>query len=856
MKQNILLKTFVLLIAMLAGGISASWASTVDDLATISSDYTFIGANFTTNGTVALSSATLYDNNRILQIGAGAVATNKGSSTISGTSYLNCVKVKQSSGIHIAFKVSGACSIKIYSNSGTNRYISVGSTAGGEDIGKNSAGETTLTCEITSAGTYYITAQGNELFIAGFEITFPAAGNPPTITTQPVGAEYLVNDEAAALSIVAEPNTAGSTLSYQWYSNSTQSTDGAEAISGATSASYIPSTATAGTTYYYCVVTEAGNDDTARSSIVAVTVKQKYIVAFAAGESGASIAFPVSYEYEAGEQITLPTNHYFYLADNSVSKWSDGTDEYEPGASYTVTGNVTFNPVFVSDKRDLGDEATTITWTFATGNGAPTYAIEGDGRTTSVIASTANGKDLLMAVELSANPSDATKYGKFNNTNNTNCAQVNATTAFSIPAVKGMTVTYSIVNGTPSTEDDVLFGEDHATSVEGQNYIYEYEGSNGTLVVYDKVGGKYPSGITVSYPCTALPGPADPEEVTGTTITWDFSSETAQTAAGTITKESTNTLTATDGTSTIVYKAGKDDAYEASNKGYYLKPNGKSTMSLSGSRYFILNIATSGTLTVISNSGKTGEYLVYQGTKDDISDAVKKTSITTSADKLTATGTYDIADGKYLFIGFNSQIYTEKLSWTPATDDIILTTTANMAGWRSFYDADQAYTVDENTTVYAVTEVEGTAITLTDFEGGIPAGTPVVLKTDAEAETDGTFKMTLTKAESVTATVPAGNMLQASSAAQALSGVYRLGFGDTGVGFYAYSTSSAAAGIVYLETESGAPMLSLGFGDEGTTGIDVINANVKVAPRKVLKDGRIVIETSEGTFLMNGARVK
>lgn len=335
-------------------------------------------------------------------------------------------------------------------------------------------------------------------------------------------------------------------------------------------------------------------------------------------------------------------------------------------------------------------------------------------------------------------------------------------------------------------------------------------------------------------------GPAEP--TSGVTVT----------EVATIKSDGKAETTVTPSTySSVITTSGSKSDNPLTGYSYGLKlesSSGKITIKLPSE-------ATNATLVLLDKAGVTNIKFTEGETTTTMSNEWKEATVGKEA-------TFDVSAyaGKTLEItkGNGSPVIC-KITLTysvGSANDIYLTTTANMAGWRSFYDADQAYTVDENTTVYAVTEVEGTAITLTDFEGGIPAGTPVVLKTDAEAETDGTFKMTLTKAESVTATVPAGNMLQASSAAQALSGVYRLGFGDTGVGFYAYSTSSAAAGIVYLETESGAPMLSLGFGDEGTTGIDVINANVKVAPRKVLKDGRIVIETSEGTFLMNGARVK
>jgi hypothetical protein len=45
------------------------------------------------------------------------------------------------------------------------------------------------------------------------------------------------------------------TPTYQWYSNATNSNTGGTAIAGATAITYTPSSATAGTTYYYCLVT-------------------------------------------------------------------------------------------------------------------------------------------------------------------------------------------------------------------------------------------------------------------------------------------------------------------------------------------------------------------------------------------------------------------------------------------------------------------------------------------------------------------------------------------------------------------------------------------------------------------------
>jgi gliding motility-associated-like protein len=76
-----------------------------------------------------------------------------------------------------------------------------------------------------------------------------------TITTQlaTAAATYCQNGTATALTVAAT----GSSLTYQWYSNTSASTSGATLISGATSASYTPVTTTPSALYYYCVISSS-----------------------------------------------------------------------------------------------------------------------------------------------------------------------------------------------------------------------------------------------------------------------------------------------------------------------------------------------------------------------------------------------------------------------------------------------------------------------------------------------------------------------------------------------------------------------------------------------------------------------
>ncbi|MDP5081783.1 MAG: gliding motility-associated C-terminal domain-containing protein, partial [Winogradskyella sp.] len=82
-----------------------------------------------------------------------------------------------------------------------------------------------------------------------FEIIIEPA---PLITTQPLSHELCQNGTANDL-IVAFQGTG--TVNYQWYENTVDDTTTGTAISGATAATYTPSTATVGTTYYYLIIT-------------------------------------------------------------------------------------------------------------------------------------------------------------------------------------------------------------------------------------------------------------------------------------------------------------------------------------------------------------------------------------------------------------------------------------------------------------------------------------------------------------------------------------------------------------------------------------------------------------------------
>jgi hypothetical protein len=136
-------------------------------------------------------------------------------------------------------------------------------------------------------------------------------------------------------------------------------------------------------------------------------------------------------------------------------------------------------------------------------------------------------------------------------------------------------------------------------------------------------------------------------------------------------------------------------------------------------------------------------------------------------------------------------------------NNVSLTVAANMQGWRPFYDANNSYTVDDNTKVYMVVEKENEedAVILGNRTGNkVPMGSPVILRSNA-VQTDGTYLITMTKDATPYEYEGNDNLLSASVPGTPVN-AYRLGYragAGNGVAFYSWSADTPSAGIVYLD---------------------------------------------------------
>lgn len=126
---------------------------------------------------------------------------------------------------------------------------------------------------------YYVDAINNKLIdgkvstakstsgIVTVKVSNPNDAQIPVYTTNVAGESvYVVDSPASALNVNASVSDGGR-LSYQWYRNSAETTQGATAIQGANSPNYTPSTSKIGSEYYYVVVTNTNGNKSA-SAIV------------------------------------------------------------------------------------------------------------------------------------------------------------------------------------------------------------------------------------------------------------------------------------------------------------------------------------------------------------------------------------------------------------------------------------------------------------------------------------------------------------------------------------------------------------------------------------------------------------
>ncbi len=292
-----------------------------------------------------------YSNHRIRKVAPDGTISTVAGTDASGSAGDGgpAVQATLSSPAGIAMDGAGNLYVAVYGGSSVRKIAldgTISTVAGTGSSGYSGDGGPADEAQVNRPLGVAVDGNGNVYIADTFnhrirQVALPAHAEALTITVQPVGATVNVG-QSAILSVTA---TGTGTLSYQWYSNTTNSNSGGTLIAGANSATYAAPTATVGTTYYYVVVTNTdetatGNQTaTATSDAVVVTVNAPPIIVQPSGNANLS-----SLSLSAGQLtpgFSPATISYTANVENAVTSVSVSASAAEAGA--TVAGTGTFD---------------------------------------------------------------------------------------------------------------------------------------------------------------------------------------------------------------------------------------------------------------------------------------------------------------------------------------------------------------------------------------------------------------------------------------------------------------------------------------------------------------------------------
>lgn len=343
----------------------------------------------------------------------------------------------------------------------------------------------TLPAGASGTGPIAVTTCGGTINSAS---NFTVDAAPSFVLNPSASAQYVcINGTATQFLVTA--NGYG-TLTYQWYQNTTGSNSGGTQITGATASTYTPLTNTAGTLYYYCIVS-GGCTPAATSAVSGVvnvaagTVSAGPIIGPTTVCSGSTDTFSLAAVAGATSYTwTLPggwtgssTTNTIYVTAGSTGGTISVTANNACGSSTPEMSIITLNTVPATPGAITGNTsicsgitdtfsiapvtgATSYHWTFPSGwsgtNGTPTVnAIAGSsGGTVSVTANNACGASSAQTlnVSLASGPAQPGAIASTGSSCN------GAVDTFTIAAVSGaISYTWSLPGGwTGSSTTDTI----------------------------------------------------------------------------------------------------------------------------------------------------------------------------------------------------------------------------------------------------------------------------------------------------------------------------------------------------------------------------------------------------------------
>lgn len=195
---------------------------------------------------------------------------------------------------------------------------------------------------------------------------------------------------------------------------------------------------------------------------------------------------PASQKVLEGESITIPANFTLFVEGQTLTGWTDGKNTYKIGEQVALTADIELTPVFTANEVSLADrtEPVTLKWDFRRDEGAPVVGWQNTTGHVWVTQATINGKTIDVKCDVSTNP------GKFNNSNNTDCAQVNEGTKFTIPSCKGAAVSMEC-HGSFSISTTTIDGQTDYAGTGSSSISYEIANTAETIDIVIGDGSYY-----------------------------------------------------------------------------------------------------------------------------------------------------------------------------------------------------------------------------------------------------------------------------------------------------------------------------------------------------------------------------
>lgn len=377
---------------------------------------------------------------------------------------------------------------------------------------------------------------------------------------------------------------------------------------------------------------------------------------------------PAAITADEGTAITIPGNFTVYKEGYTLTGWTDGSNTVALGAEYTLSDNVTLNPVFTQNTNTLADrtEAVTLTWDFQRKNGAPTVGYQ---NATGIWVTQANiaGETIDVKIDF-----DTNNGGKIANGNWTDWCQMNGGTKFTIPSAKGAVVSMeayeAITTTTIDGQSDYTSGNTISYAIASSAETIDIVIGDGSYYRYIKTvipvveqGGKTytDEAVSVVYAMSDINNPgectATPNDVFST-LAFD---------SGDATLTGTAIVTMTDGTATDVKGIKFKPAGSTKNLTWFVRPAMGLTFTPTRVEGYINRCGTDSEKGVTVSAKKTdgtevalGTYTAWRqgkssSSKDYDKEAVYKYDITLTAEQQAQlAGT----DGFYLYatIGVSS----------------------------------------------------------------------------------------------------------------------------------------------------------------------------------------------------------